>query len=282
MQAGILDAGLTRHVREARHPPAARARSPYTGGLSTFLHSIHAAQAAEARAQPGLDPAADHRPTALIFGACGATGEVLLNTLLSGEHYKQVTAVTRLPLPSTTRKLQVHFDPESADRNAPAPPALPRADDAYLVIGEHNSFYRRDEAFRALRFDDLMPAAQAARAAGIKRLAVVAPVAIYSHSSAFRKSLMNAAEYDLLALDFDSLVLVRPAAPERFERHRHLGRRIASFVLRQLHGLMPEQYHPPTSKSIACAAAQAMRAARPGLTIIDADAVRQPEIAPAP
>lgn len=221
----------------------------------------------EARARPQTT-----RPTALLYGACGATGELMLTELLSGEHYGAVTAVTRLPLPSTTPKLTVHFLPDGAPASM-----LPRVDEAYLVIGEHNSFYRRDEAFRALSFDELLPAARAARTAGIARLAVVAPVAIYSHFSAFRHNLMNLAEYDLHKLGFDSLVLVRPAAPEGFERHRHWGRRIAGFVLRQLHGLMPEAYHPPTSKMIVAAAAGAMRAARPGLTIIDADAVRAPE-----
>ena len=207
--------------------------------------------------------------TALILGACGATGEKLLNDLLSGTHYEQVVAVTRLPLPSTTRKLSTHFQPDGT-----AGLSLPKTDDAYLVIGEHNSFYRRDEAFRALRFEDLHAAAAAARAAGTLRLAVVAPVAIYSHSSAFRQALMNQAEYELHALGFEALALVRPAAPDKFVRHAHWGKRIGAFVLRQLHGLMPENYHPPTSKLIAKAAAGALLQARAGLSIIDADAVR--------
>ncbi|MDB5804875.1 MAG: hypothetical protein JWN73_2197 [Betaproteobacteria bacterium] len=233
--------------------------------MSEFLHSSHGGQTLEARR--GQDDAA--RPTALLYGACGNTGELLLTELLGGEHYAGVTAVTRVPLPSTTRKLGVHFRPEGT------PLSLPYADEAYLVIGEHNSFYRRDEAFRALGFDELLPVAQAARAAGIRRLAVVAPVAIYSHSSAFRHSLMNLAEYELLDLDFDTLVLVRPAGPEKFERQRNWGKRIGDFVLRQLHGLMPEAYHPPTSKMVVAATTRAMRAARPGLAIIDADAVHE-------
>jgi len=233
--------------------------------LSDFLRSIHGGQTLEARA----GQADGARPTALLYGACGAAGELLLTELLSGDHYEGVTAVTRLPLPSTTKKLTVHF------RAGGAPLSLPYADEAYLVIGEHNSFYRRDEAFHALGFDELLPVARAARAAGIARLAVVAPVAIYSHSSAFRHNLMNLAEYELHGLGFDTLVLVRPAAPEKFARARHWGKRIAGFVLRQLHGLMPEAYHPPTSKMVAAAAIQAMRAARPGLIIVDADAVRE-------
>ncbi|HEY4372222.1 MAG TPA: hypothetical protein VGN52_09880 [Burkholderiales bacterium] len=234
--------------------------------MSDLLHSLHAGQALEARARQEAA-----RPTALLYGACGTTGELLLTALLAGEHYAQVTAVTRLPLPSTTPKLCVHFQPEGAGALA-----LPRTDEAYLVIGEHNSFYRRDEAFRALAFDALLPAARAAREAGIARLTVVAPVAIYSHSGAFRHSLMNLAEYELYALGFESLVLVRPAAPDKFERHRQLGKRIAAFLLGQIHGLMPEAYQPPTSKMVVAAAVGAMRAARPGLTIIDADAVRAP------
>lgn len=152
---------------------------------------------------------------------------------------------------------------------------LPRADDAYLVIGEHNSFYRRDEAFHAMPFDALLQTARAVRAGGTRRLAVVAPVAIYSHSGAFRTSLMNMTEYDLFALDFDVLALVRPAAPERFQRHRNWGKRLAAFLLRQVHGLMPEAYHPPTSREVAAVAAQSLREQTGGLRIVDADQVRQ-------
>jgi hypothetical protein len=237
-------------------------RRGYTTGLYIPIASI---QAADALA-PG---AAAAGRTALILGACGATGEKLLNDLLSSTHYERVTAVTRLPLRSTTRKLAAHFAPDTTTELT-----LPLADDAYLVIGEHNSFYRRDEAFRALRFEDLHAAAVAARTAGIARLAVVAPVAIYSHSSAFRSALMNQAEYELHALGFETLALVRPAAPEKFVRYTHWGKRVGAFVLRQLHGLMPENYHPPTSKLIAQAAAGALMQARAGLSIIDADAVR--------
>lgn len=209
--------------------------------------------------------------SALIVGACGATGEILLNQLLGGEAYTCVTAVTRLPLPTTTRKLVAHLH-RGADLGDLA--GLPPADDAYLVIGEHNSYYRRDEAFHALPFDRLVEAARAVRAGGVRRLAVVVPVAIYSHSGAFRAALMNATEYDLFALDFDSLVLVRPAAPDRVARHRHWGRRLAAFLIRQVHGIMPEAYHPPTSREVASAAVGALVRAQSGLAIVDADAVR--------
>jgi hypothetical protein len=234
--------------------------------LQNPLHSIHGGQSLETLARPGEAA----RPTALLYGACGTTGELLLTGLLGGGHYAGVVAVTRLPLPSTTPKLTVHFRADGAALS------LPFADEAYLVIGEHNSFYRRDEAFRALGSDELLLVAQAARAAGIARLAVVAPVAIYSHSSVFRHNLMNLAEYDLHRLGFDTLVLVRPAAPEKFARGGNWGKRVAGFLLRQLHGLMPEAYHPPTSRMVAAAALRAMRAAQPGLTIVDADAVREP------
>ncbi len=224
------------------------------------------AVAATARAEP----AAPLRH-ALIIGACGPTGESLLNQLLGGDAYHRVTAVTRLPLPTSTRKLlpHLHAAPDLRDLSG-----LPVADDAYLVIGEQYSFYRRDEAFHAMPFDALLQTARAVRAGGTRRLAVVAPVAIYSHSSAFRRSLMNATEYDLFALDFETLALVRPAAPEKFMRQRNWGKRLASFLLRQVHGLMPEAYHPPTSREIAEVAAMVLLGAQRGVVIVDADQVR--------
>lgn len=208
---------------------------------------------------------------ALIVGACGATGEALLNELLASDAYARVTALTRLPLPSTTRKLVGHLH-AAPTPGMPAP--LPAADDAFLVIGEHQGYFRRDEVFHALPFAGLVDAARSARAAGVRRLAVIAPVAIYSHSSVFRASLMNRVEYELFALDFDALVLVRPAAPERLSRPAHPGRRLAAFLLRQVHGLMPAAYHPPPARHVAAVAARALTASGRGLTVVDADAVR--------
>ena len=210
-------------------------------------------------------------PDALVLGACGATGEVLLNHLLGGSRYGRVHAVTRLPLPSTTARLVAHHVP---DHRPLASATWPAVEDAYCIIGEHHSYYRRDEGYRALAFDDVLPAAAALRGAGVARLVLVAPVQAYSHSSAFRANLMNIAEYDLFALGFQSLVLVRPAAPEKFVRHANLGKRLGAFLLRQVHGIIPERYHPPSARLVALAAARSLMVPAPGLTVIDADDVR--------
>lgn len=210
-------------------------------------------------------------PRAMVLGACGATGEALVNHLLGGSHYGEVVAVTRLALPSTTRKLVAHHVPES---QALHQTEWPRVQDAYFVIGERHSYYRRDEAYRTLAVEEVMPAAKAARAAGIARLTLVAPVAIYAHSAAFRKSLMNLVEYELFALGFETLVLVRPAARDKFVRQGNFGKRLAAFLLRQVQGLMPESYQPPSARLVALAAARSLVAGGEGLVIIDADDVR--------
>ncbi|MFN0161313.1 MAG: hypothetical protein ACKVQQ_08795, partial [Burkholderiales bacterium] len=75
--------------------------------MDQLVGNILRADGAVAR-ETGL-PAA---PRALVLGACGATGEALVNQLLGGPQYGEVVAVTRLPLPSTTRKLVAHHVPE--------------------------------------------------------------------------------------------------------------------------------------------------------------------------
>jgi hypothetical protein len=216
-----------------------------------------------------ISPASEANQSALLFGACGSLGEFLLNSLLGADAYTGITVLARLPLPSTTRKLTTLFAPEGAPL-----PACPDIDHAYLVVGEPSSYYGRDEVYRAFTLDDALPAARSAKAAGVTALALVAPIDAYTHSSAFRKNLMQVFEYDLLALGFEKLVLVRPAAPERFEKESSFGKRIASFLLRQMHGLMPQNYHPPTSREIALAATAAMLYSEPGLHVIDIEDVR--------
>ncbi|MFN0160924.1 MAG: hypothetical protein ACKVQQ_06815, partial [Burkholderiales bacterium] len=195
----------------------------------------------------------------------------LVNQLLGGPQYGEVVAVTRLPLPSTTRKLVAHHVPEELALHQAA---WPRVQDAYFVIGERHSYYRRDEAYRALSIEEVMAAAGAARSAGVSRLALVSPVAVYAHSAAFRKSLMNLVEYELFALGFQTLALVRPAAPDKFVRHGNFGKRLAAFLLRQVQGLMPESYQPPSARLVALAAARSLAVGSEGLVIIDADDVR--------
>ena len=79
---------------------------------------------------------------------------------------------------------------------------------------------------------------------------------------------------DYPMLDFEALALVRPAAPEKFVRHRNWGKRLVVFLLRQMHGLMPEAYHPPTSQEIAAVAARVLLTGSSGVSIVDADQVR--------
>ena len=62
-------------------------------------------------------------------------------------------------------------------------------------------------------------------------------------------------------------------APEKFVRRGSWGKRVASFLFRQVHGLMPEAYRPPTSKEITAVAARLLLAGV--VVVVDANAARR-------
>jgi hypothetical protein len=215
------------------------------------------------RARPAPPPGR----AALALGFVGALGDELLSVLLGDTTIEAVHVAVSQPIGSATSR----FRPLVFDRLPPDASAWPPLTEAWLLLGDENAFVPRATVMQRLRETQVLEAARLARAAGARRLVLIAPLSALLQSSAVSRHLGNDTEVALVRLGFEHLVIVRPAAAgaSAGERGglaglvRAAGRALAEIML-------PAFAQALSPRSAALAIVTAARDARPGVTIVGA------------
>ena len=140
-----------------------------------------------------------------IAGATGLVGQYLLQQLLADETVSRVYALGRrepaLRHPKLTA-LVVDFA---------RLPTLPVLDEVYLALGTTIRQAGSQRAFRAVDFEANLATAQAALAAGARRIALVSAAGADADSRVFYNRTKGELENALMALAPDALLIARPA-----------------------------------------------------------------------
>ncbi|MBJ6985649.1 NAD(P)H-binding protein [Luteimonas sp. MC1750] len=156
------------------------------------------------RSDDGTGQVAGGRVVA-VAGASGLVGRALLARLCADPGVAQVHALVRRPLAMEAPKLQVHLV------DFARMPALPALDEAYLALGTTIRLAGSRAAFRAVDFDASLAVAQAAVAAGARRIGLVSATGADARSHLFYSRVKGELENALLALPLDALVIARPS-----------------------------------------------------------------------
>jgi uncharacterized protein YbjT (DUF2867 family) len=145
---------------------------------------------------------------ALVAGATGLVGGLLLNTLLDAPDYARVYALTRRPLGKEHPKLANRV--VSFPRMAEQLKGL-TAHDAYCCIGTTIAEAGSEEAFREVDLDAVLLFAQAARAAQAKRFVVVSSVGADTSSKKLYLRTKGEMEDAITAVGFASVDILQPS-----------------------------------------------------------------------
>jgi uncharacterized protein YbjT (DUF2867 family) len=145
---------------------------------------------------------------ALVAGATGLVGGLLLNTLLEAPDYARVYALTRRPLGKEHPKLANRV--VSFQRMGEQLKTL-TAQDAYCCIGTTIAQAGSQEAFREADIDAVLLFAQAARAAQVKRFVVVSSVGADTGSKKFYLRTKGEMEDALIAVGFPAVDILQPS-----------------------------------------------------------------------
>lgn len=147
--------------------------------------------------------------TALLAGATGLVGGHLLQRLLAHPRYGQVIAVSRKEFGIEHPKLRPLIT--SFDAIEAAIAGLGEtADDAFCALGTTIKAAGTREAFRRVDFGYVVAFAQAARAAGARRLMFVSAIGASARSAIFYSRVKGEAEEALAALGYPALHIFRP------------------------------------------------------------------------
>ena len=145
---------------------------------------------------------------ALVAGATGLVGGLLLNTLLDAPDYTRVYALTRRPFGKEHPKLanRVVIFERMADQLKGLV-----AQDAFCCIGTTIAEAGSQEAFRAADVDAVLLFARAARAAQATRFVVVSSVGANSQSKKFYLRTKGEMEEAVTDLGFASVDILQPS-----------------------------------------------------------------------
>jgi uncharacterized protein YbjT (DUF2867 family) len=145
---------------------------------------------------------------ALVAGATGLVGGLLVNTLLDAPDYARVYALTRRPLGKEHPKLANRV--VSFQRMGEQLKTL-TAHDAYCCIGTTIAQAGSEQAFREVDIDAVLLFAQAARAAQVKRFVVVSSVGADPRSKKFYLRAKGEMEDALIAVGFPAVDILQPS-----------------------------------------------------------------------
>ncbi len=173
-------------------------------------------------------PACSGMGTALIAGASGLVGGLLLEQLLEAGEYDRVIALGRRPLGLTHPKLvQLTVDfaalgPMAADL---------RCDDAFCCLGTIIADAGSREAFRAVDHAAVLAFAWAAQRAGAQRFFVVSALGANADSRVFYNRVKGETEDALEVLGFSTLAIFRPGLLLGRRARPRTGERVMAAVL---------------------------------------------------
>lgn len=204
--------------------------------------------------------------TVLVAGATGLIGRELLQLLARIPAVRPRALVRRVPDAPDAR---VHWQCVDFARL----PALPAADEAWCCLGTTIRQAGSQAAFRAVDFDAVLAFAQAARAAGVTRFAVVSALGASPRAASFYSRVKGEMEAAVTALGFERMVIARPSllAGDRaaLGQPPRTGEQLALWLTAPVAGLIPKSVRPINARTVARGMMVALRQQPAGVRIVE-------------
>ncbi|TWH71429.1 hypothetical protein LX59_01716 [Azomonas agilis] len=187
--------------------------------------------------------------TVLLAGATGLVGSFMLQALLIDPSVAQVHTLSRRPLTIRHPKLQTHLV------DFTCLPELPPADEVYLALGTTIKVAGSKAAFRAVDFDANLAVAQAAFAAGARRVGLISAGAANAKSTMFYNRVKGELEDALKAMPLTALVIAQPSLlldyRDGLGQPTRYGEIIAIPIAKLLAPILPGAYKPVHARAVA-------------------------------
>jgi uncharacterized protein YbjT (DUF2867 family) len=202
--------------------------------------------------------------TALVAGASGLVGGLLLEALLESPLYREVCSAGRREL----AKQHPRLTQRTVDFSRLEAESLPAAEDAFCCLGTTMKRAGSREAFRAVDFDAVLAFAKAAKRAGARRFLVVTALGADAGSRIFYNRVKGEAEEALRGVGFDSLVILRPSLLIGERADYRAGEHVAIVLSKVLSPLLrPFSGRPIEARTVARAMLALARDTAPGVRV---------------
>ena len=188
------------------------------------------------------------KKTAIILGATGLTGNILLNNLLSDPSYEKVILFSRSKANVASPKIEEHIiDLFELDKHGKSFVG----DVVFCCIGTTKSKTPDKEIYRKIDYGIPVAAAKLARQNNIKNFIVISAIGADSNSSVFYNKTKGEMEEAVLAQDVKNTYILSPSLIVGNRNERRFGEGMASVFMNLFDFLIPKKYKVIKAETIA-------------------------------
>lgn len=216
------------------------------------------------------------RQTAVVLGATGMVGGILLQQLLQNDQFSTVRILVRHPLHFQHPKLeikQVNFnDAESFEDT------LGEGDSLFCCVGTTQKKVNNDKtAYRKVDYDIPVTAAQLAAKHHFSKYLLISAVGASPNSGNFYLQLKGSVEEDISTLPFDSIHIFRPSLLLGHRKEKRGAEKLMQSVLPAISWMMVgpmRKYRPIEAGKVAEAMVNAALSDTKGLQVYEYDKLK--------
>jgi uncharacterized protein YbjT (DUF2867 family) len=208
----------------------------------------------------------------LLVGATGAVGQAVLRQALSEERITRIVAPTRRPLQAAVAGGERLLNPVIDFTRLPEEAPWWKVDAVVCTLGTTIRVAGSQAAFAAIDRDLPIAVGRLARAAGATRYALNSSLGASARGNFYLRTKAEA-EQGIIDLGFASTTIVRPSLIDAERNEARPGEQAGLLIARLLRPLLPRRYRAVRPQAIAAALLRGVVEGRPGVTIVESDAL---------
>jgi len=182
--------------------------------------------------------------TAIILGATGLTGGILLEKLLADTSFKKIKLFSRSSVHKNSPRIEEHLiDLFQLKKNA----ANFTADVVFCCIGTTKANTPDKETYRKIDYGIPVSAAKLCKQNNIKTFIVISALGSDPESTVFYNKVKGEMERDVLAQGIKNTYILQPSLIGGDRKEKRIGERGAKYFMKIFNPIIPKKYktiHP--------------------------------------
>lgn len=179
------------------------------------------------------------KKTAIILGATGLTGSILLEKLLNDASFEKIKLFSRSSVDKKSPKIEEHLiDMLQLENHSEAF----IADVVFCCIGTTKAKTPDKETYKKIDYGIPVTAAKMAKQNGIETFIVISAMGADENSSIFYNKTKGEMQRDVLKQNIKNTYLLQPSLIVGDRNENRLGEKVAIFFMKTFGFLIPKKY----------------------------------------
>ena len=186
--------------------------------------------------------------TAIILGATGLTGRILLDKLIHDASFNKIKLFSRSSVGKSSSKIEEHiidmFQLEKYSKEF-------TADVVFCCIGTTKRKTPNKETYRKIDYGIPVTAAMLSKINGIKTFIVISALGANENSSVFYNKTKGEMERDVINQNIENMYILQPSLIVGDRNESRLGENVAGVFMKFFGFLVPKKYRMIEAETIA-------------------------------